>query len=75
MEIFDFSQLYIKNNLNIQFIKHRFDVNTYTLNALADISQNTQVIFFTHHRHLAELADKHINSSFRHSESPHFSRA
>jgi len=33
MGIFDFHKLYIKNNWNIQFVKHRFDVNTYTLNA------------------------------------------
>ena len=33
------------------------------LQILADISRKTQVIFFTHHRHLVELAEKHIKSS------------
>jgi uncharacterized protein YhaN len=31
-----------------------------TLKALADLSQRTQVIFFTHHQHLVEMAQKHI---------------
>jgi hypothetical protein len=31
--IFDFHKLYINNNWYIQFVKHRFDVNTPTLNA------------------------------------------
>jgi len=40
-----------------------------TLKALADLSKKTQVIFFTHHRHLVELADQHVDSSllFQHT--------
>lgn len=34
-----------------------------TLKVLADLSSKTQIIFFTHHRHLLELAQKHIDSS------------
>ena len=32
------------------------------LKALADLSQRTQVLFFTHHRHLIDLAQKHLPS-------------
>ena len=62
-------EMYLKTNEPIPFIVDdiliKFDNNRAiaTLNALADISHKTQVIFFTHHRHLVELADKHINSS------------
>jgi uncharacterized protein YhaN len=31
-----------------------------TLRVLAELSRRTQVIFFTHHRHLVELAEKHL---------------
>ncbi len=34
-----------------------------TLNALAGLSEKTQIIFFTHHRHLLDLAEKHIDPS------------
>ena len=34
-----------------------------TLEVLADLSRKTQVIFFTHHRHLVELAESHLDSS------------
>ncbi len=34
-----------------------------TLKVLAGLSQKTQVIFFTHHHHLAELADEKIGPS------------
>ena len=34
-----------------------------TLQALADISARTQVIFFTHHRHLVELAATHVDGA------------
>jgi len=39
------------------------------LKALGDLSKKTQVIFFTHHRHLAELADQHVDTSllFQHT--------
>jgi uncharacterized protein YhaN len=33
------------------------------LKALADLSKKTQVIFFTHHRHLVELAEENLDSS------------
>ncbi|MGB6012225.1 MAG: hypothetical protein WBI57_13250, partial [Desulfobacterales bacterium] len=62
-------EMYLETNEPIPFIvddiliKFDNDRAIATLNALADISIKTQVIFFTHHRHLVELADKHINSS------------
>jgi uncharacterized protein YhaN len=34
-----------------------------TLQVLAELSHKTQVIFFTHHRHLVELAEKTIDAS------------
>ncbi|MBC2716903.1 MAG: AAA family ATPase [Desulfobacteraceae bacterium] len=34
-----------------------------TLMALAGLSEKTQIIFFTHHRHLVNLAEKHIDPS------------
>jgi uncharacterized protein YhaN len=34
-----------------------------TLQALSKLSANTQVIFFTHHRHLVELAEKNVDST------------
>ena len=34
-----------------------------TLQALAEISARTQVIFFTHHRHLVELAATHVDGA------------
>jgi uncharacterized protein YhaN len=33
------------------------------LQALAEISARTQVIFFTHHRHLVELAETHVDKA------------
>jgi len=33
------------------------------LQALAEISAKTQVIFFTHHRHLVELAEAHVDGA------------
>jgi uncharacterized protein YhaN len=33
------------------------------LQALAEISAKTQVIFFTHHRHLVELAETHVDGA------------
>ncbi|MBT8363458.1 MAG: AAA family ATPase [Deltaproteobacteria bacterium] len=44
-------------------IKFDDDRAAAALQILADISRKTQVIFFTHHRHLVELAQKHIKSS------------
>jgi uncharacterized protein YhaN len=34
-----------------------------TLKVLAELSHRTQVIFFTHHRHLVDLAEAHIDPS------------
>jgi uncharacterized protein YhaN len=34
-----------------------------TLKVLAELSRRTQVIFFTHHRHLVALAEEHIDPS------------
>nr|MDA3898394.1 chromosome segregation protein SMC [Desulfobacteraceae bacterium] len=34
-----------------------------TLKALADLSEKTQIIFFTHNRHLVDLAKKNIDDS------------
>ena len=33
-----------------------------TLQVLAELSQRTQVIFFTHHQHLVDLARQHLSS-------------
>jgi uncharacterized protein YhaN len=33
------------------------------LQALAELSRRTQVIFFTHHRHLVDLATKNLAGS------------
>ena len=33
------------------------------LRALAELSQQTQVLFFTHHRHLVELAEANLPAS------------
>jgi uncharacterized protein YhaN len=62
-------EMYLETNEPIPFIvddiliKFDNDRAITTLSALANISQKTQVIFFTHHRHLVELADKHIDSA------------
>jgi len=45
MGIFDFHRLYIKNNWDIQFVKHRFDVNTSTLNAFIFSRSKKSTIF------------------------------
>jgi uncharacterized protein YhaN len=46
-----------------------------TLKILAQLAQKTQIIFFTHHQHLVELARTHVDKDllFVHSLSPHFS--
>jgi len=60
---------YLENNEPLPFVVDdillRFDDQRAlaTLNVLAGLSEKTQVIFFTHHRHLVELADKKIDSS------------
>jgi len=45
MGIFDFHRLYIKNNWDIQFVKHRFDVNTPTLDAFIFSRSKKSTIF------------------------------
>jgi uncharacterized protein YhaN len=46
-----------------------------TLKILAQLAQKTQIIFFTHHQHLVELARTHVEQDvlFVHSLSPNFS--
>ena len=47
------------------------DWATAALQVLTQLSERTQVIFFTHHRRLVELAEAHLDSSvlFTHSIS------
>jgi len=58
---------YLKRNEPIPFIvddiliKFDDDRAAAALKALAQLSTRTQVIFFTHHRHLVELAEKNID--------------
>ena len=60
---------YLENNEPLPFVVDdillRFDDQRAlaTLNVLAGLSEKTQVIFFTHHRHLVDLADEKIDSS------------
>ena len=44
-------------------IKFDDDRAAATLQALAELSAKTQVIFFTHHRHLVKLAEDHVAAS------------
>jgi len=68
-------EMYMENNEPIPFvvddilIKFDNDRAAATLKVLAKISEKTQLIFFTHHHHLVQLADKYIHSSilFHHS--------
>jgi uncharacterized protein YhaN len=50
-------------------IKFDNDRATAALQVLADLSKKTQVIFFTHHRHLVALAEANVDSSvlFKHA--------
>jgi uncharacterized protein YhaN len=45
---------FVVDDILIQFDDHRAKA---TLEVLAELSRETQVIFFTHHRHLLELVD------------------
>ena len=60
---------YLERNEPIPFIvddiliKFDDDRAVAALKALAQLSARTQVIFFTHHRHLVELAEKNIDPS------------
>lgn len=68
-------ETYLKNNEPMPFIVDdiliRFDDKraTAALHVLAELSTKTQVIFFTHHQHLVELAETNLDSSilFKHS--------
>ncbi|RZB37446.1 MAG: hypothetical protein SRB2_01220 [Desulfobacteraceae bacterium Eth-SRB2] len=61
---------YLERNEPIPFIvddiliKFDDDRAVAALQALGRLSEQTQVIFFTHHRHLLELARKNVESSF-----------
>jgi len=50
---------FIVDDILIQFDDDRA---TASLKALAELSQKTQVIFFTHHEHLVELARRHVDA-------------
>ncbi len=70
-------ETYIEKNEPLPFIIDdiliKFDNEraTATLQILAELSKKTQVIFFTHHQHMVDLATKNISSSvlFRHTLS------
>jgi uncharacterized protein YhaN len=51
---------FILDDLLIKFDDRRAAA---ALQALAELSKRTQVIFFTHHRHLVELAARHLPAS------------
>ena len=60
-------EMYMKNSEPIPFIvddiliKFDNDRAAAALKVLAKISEKTQMIFFTHHHHLVQLANKHID--------------
>ncbi|MDP2982939.1 MAG: AAA family ATPase [Candidatus Latescibacter sp.] len=60
---------YFDNHPPIPFILDDILVNfdneraTATLKMLADLSQHTQIIFFTHHRHIVDIAKENINEN------------
>ena len=62
-------EMYLSNNEPLPFIVDdiliKFDNEraVATLKALAGIAGQTQLIFFTHHDHLVELARKHLDPS------------
>lgn len=68
-------ETYLDNNESMPFIVDdimiKFDDEraATALQALAELSKKTQVIFFTHHQHLVELADSNVESSvlFKHT--------
>ncbi|MDM8537183.1 AAA family ATPase [Desulfobacterales bacterium HSG17] len=53
------SMPFILDDILIKFDDKR---SAATLDVLAELSKKTQVIFFTHHQHLMELAEKHIDA-------------
>jgi len=68
-------ETYLKNNEPMPFIVDdiliRFDDEraTAALQVLAELSTKTQIIFFTHHQHLVELAETNIDSPIRFKHS------
>jgi len=70
-------ETYLGNNEPIPFIVDdimiKFDNEraTASLQVLAELSRKTQVIFFTHHRHLVELAEANMDSSLLFIHSLH----
>jgi uncharacterized protein YhaN len=62
-------ETYLENNEPMPFIVDdiliKFDNEraAAALRVLANLSEKTQVIFFTHHRHLMELAETHLDDS------------
>ncbi|MBW1820084.1 MAG: hypothetical protein JRJ60_23345 [Deltaproteobacteria bacterium] len=51
---------FILDDILIQFDNERAAA---TLNVLGDLSKKTQVIFFTHHRHLVDMAERTLDGS------------
>jgi len=60
---------YLEHNKALPFVVDdillRFDDERAlaTLDVLADLAGKTQILFFTHHRHLVELAQKNLDPS------------
>jgi len=60
-------EMYLKKNEPLPFVVDDIlimfdnDRAAATLRVLAELSEKTQVIFFTHHRHLVELAENHVD--------------
>jgi uncharacterized protein YhaN len=52
---------FIVDDILIKFDDHRA---TATLQALAKLSEKTQIIFFTHHHHLVELAKSNLDPNY-----------
>ena len=48
------------DDILVQFDDRRAEA---TLDALLELSRETQVIFFTHHRHLVDLARSRLNDA------------
>jgi len=62
-------EIYLKENDPLPFIIDDVlimfddDRSVATLKVLAELSEKTQIIFFTHHNHLVDLAEQHVDSS------------
>ncbi|MBR9982231.1 MAG: hypothetical protein KFF50_14470, partial [Desulfatitalea sp.] len=67
---------YLANNIPLPFVVDdillRFDDrrSAATLDVLADLATRTQVVFFTHHRHLLEVAKGKVGSILRLEAAP-----